>query len=120
MHLHLEDVVGDAVRHRISQDEPTEHGVRVERGSPLAGVLGEHEVPDVASWHHQAVDRLGEGLRPVAWAEDGTVEALALDGAESLMAVQWHPELQPERTPQQRLFRWLTAQGEARRSRGAS
>jgi putative glutamine amidotransferase len=45
------------------------------------------------SWHHQAVDRPGEGLRAVAWAPDGIIEALELDGHPNLLAVQWHPEL---------------------------
>jgi putative glutamine amidotransferase len=43
--------------------------------------------------HHQAVDRLGEGLVATAWAQDGTIEALepSEDGP-FLIAVQWHPE----------------------------
>jgi putative glutamine amidotransferase len=45
------------------------------------------------SWHHQALDRLGEGLRAVAWAPDGIVEAVEADGYPCLLAVQWHPEL---------------------------
>ena len=68
-------------------------------------VVGAVELPDVASWHHQAVDRLGAGLRAVAWAPDGTVEALELAEAPRLLAVQWHPELQIELgSPQRRLF----------------
>ena len=43
----------------------------------------------VNSAHHQAVDRLGDGLRAVQWAEDGVVEAVEGPG---ILAVQWHPE----------------------------
>lgn len=45
----------------------------------------------VNSAHHQAVERLGQGLRAVQWAADGTVEALCHKRL-PLWAVQWHPE----------------------------
>ena len=45
----------------------------------------------VNSAHHQGVDRLGEGLRAVAWSEGGVVEALDLPGY-PLLGVQFHPE----------------------------
>lgn len=45
----------------------------------------------VNSAHHQAVDRLGMGLRAVQWASDGTVEALRHESL-PIFAVQWHPE----------------------------
>jgi putative glutamine amidotransferase len=95
LHVHLPDVVGEKVPHRLSRERPTRHPVRVAPGSRLAGLLGPGELV-VASWHHQAVDRLGRGLRAVAWAEDTTVEAVELEGRPELLAVQWHPELQME------------------------
>lgn len=45
----------------------------------------------VNSAHHQAADLPGAGLREVAWAEDGTVEALRHKTL-PILAVQWHPE----------------------------
>lgn len=42
--------------------------------------------------HHQAVDRLGDGLVVTGRATDGTVEALELAGAPFVVGVQWHPE----------------------------
>jgi putative glutamine amidotransferase len=54
--------------------------------------------------HHQAIDKLGDGLRVVGRASDGIVEALELDG-QFLLAVQWHPEdTADEDAAQQRLF----------------
>ena len=54
--------------------------------------------------HHQAVDRVGDGLRVVARAADGIVEGMELDGA-FVLAVQWHPEDTAASDPaQQRLF----------------
>lgn len=93
LHPHLPDVVGEAVRHRTSQTEPARHPVRLEPTSALARQLGAAELEAVPSWHHQGVQRLGTGLRPVAWAPDEVVEALALDGEPQVSAIQWHPEL---------------------------
>jgi len=54
--------------------------------------------------HHQAIDKLGDGLRVVGRAKDGIVEALEIDGA-FMLAVQWHPEDTADDDPaQQRLF----------------
>jgi putative glutamine amidotransferase len=103
LHGHLPDVVGDDVAHRESQDRHALHRVVVAPESRLAEVLGTREL-EVASWHHQAVNRLGEGLRAVAWADDATVEAVELEGAPWLFAVQWHPELQLDEGAQRRLF----------------
>jgi putative glutamine amidotransferase len=42
--------------------------------------------------HHQAVDRLGSGLRVTASHRDGTVEGCELEGRAWVVGVQWHPE----------------------------
>jgi putative glutamine amidotransferase len=76
------------------QTEPataTTHSVHVDPGTRLASLLGT-EVLRVNSFHHQAVDRLGGGLRAVAHAADGTVEAVEAPGAEFVIGVQWHVE----------------------------
>jgi putative glutamine amidotransferase len=93
LHPHLPDVVGDSVAHRVSQTEAALHSVRVEPASALRRLLGADTLESVPSWHHQGVDRLGAGLRPVAWAPDSVVEALELAGEPQVAAVQWHPEL---------------------------
>ncbi|GAA2907088.1 hypothetical protein GCM10010517_73440 [Streptosporangium fragile] len=77
------------------------HPVRVAEGSRTAGVLGTDLA--VNSYHHQAVDRVGAGLRAVAHAPDGVVEAIEMDGA-PVIGVQWHPEMFAEPDP---LFGWL-------------
>ena len=63
----------------------------MEPGSALAGAVG--QAVDVPCYHHQAMDRLGRGLRATAWAQDGTVEAVELPGPHFVLGVQWHPEL---------------------------
>jgi putative glutamine amidotransferase len=64
--------------------------------TPLPGTLLARELPGpvvVRTYHHQAVDRLGEGLRAAALAGDGMVEAVELPAAPApALGVQWHPE----------------------------
>ncbi|MFH8451554.1 gamma-glutamyl-gamma-aminobutyrate hydrolase family protein [Streptomyces fungicidicus] len=63
---------------------------------PVPGTLYDATVPEqisVPTYHHQAVDRLGAGLIPSAYAEDGTVEAIELPGPGWTLGVQWHPEM---------------------------
>jgi putative glutamine amidotransferase len=86
---HLPDVVG----HGGHAPAPGEHGVHVVRLDPASatGRLLGKEV-GVPTYHHQGIDRLGSGVRPVAWATDGTVEAVEVTGHPELLAVQWHPE----------------------------
>jgi putative glutamine amidotransferase len=46
----------------------------------------------VNSLHHQALDRLGDGLVATGWSSDGTIESAECPG-HPVLAVQWHPEL---------------------------
>src|SRR5688500_4294709 len=55
------------------------HDVEVAAGTQLAALLGAGAL-GVNSFHHQAVDRLGHGLRICARAADGTVEGIEGDG----------------------------------------
>jgi putative glutamine amidotransferase len=93
------------------KDRPYEtvHGVSVDPGSLVASAVGSLEVA-VNSLHHQAVDRLGAGLRAVGWAEDGVVEAIESDGVGRFLGVQWHPELLPGAPAHERLFTWLVTE----------
>jgi putative glutamine amidotransferase len=82
----------DVPGHR--QTEPgvqATHDVRLEPGSRLAGILGATE-GRVNSFHHQAVDALGRGLRAVAWSPDGIVEGIEDPAAPWVLGVQWHAE----------------------------
>jgi putative glutamine amidotransferase len=86
---HLPDAVGHE-GHSPTPGTMAEHKVTVARSGILAAILGEgaHVVP---THHHQGIERLGDGLVATAWAEDGTVEAVELDGVFAI-GVQWHPE----------------------------
>ncbi|MGH9113931.1 MAG: gamma-glutamyl-gamma-aminobutyrate hydrolase family protein [Acidimicrobiales bacterium] len=89
LHQHLPDVVGE----QTHQPVPGTFGrvrVRVDRGSLLAAIVG--EAPEVRCHHHQAIDRLGDGVAVCARAADGTIEGVELAGPRFALGVQWHPE----------------------------
>jgi putative glutamine amidotransferase len=110
LHQHLPDVTDGSVEHRqtASGRLPT-HGVRIERGSRLNELVGAEEL-EVNSFHHQAADRLGGGLRAVAWAPDGVVEAIESEGEPFYLGVQWHVEGLVDRPRHLALFTELVSQ----------
>ena len=108
LHQHLPEVNG-GIEHRAGPGAYTATSVRVAPGSRLAEVLGERT--EVSCYHHQALDRLADGLVPVGWAPDGTLEAVELPGRAWVVGVQWHPE---ERADDDRLFAATVAAARAR------
>jgi putative glutamine amidotransferase len=92
------------IEHR--QPEPGSaptHAVSLEPTSLVAGCLGARDV-EVNSFHHQAVDRLGDGLRAVGWAPDGVIEAIEATDRSFTVAVQWHAESMVRSEEQARLL----------------
>jgi putative glutamine amidotransferase len=103
--------------HRQSEEaRVATHDVRVEEGSGLAAALGATRLA-VNTFHHQAIDALGGGVRAVAWAGDGTVEGIELDGPEFALGVQWHAEGLVDHDEQRSLFRSFVAAATRYRSR---
>jgi putative glutamine amidotransferase len=94
LHQHLPDLLGDS-RHAPVVGGFGDHPVHITPGSRLHAVLGRDDCV-VATEHHQAIDRLGRGLRAVAHASDGTVEAVEDPAYPALLAVQWHPEVRSD------------------------
>ena len=105
--LHLPDVRGESVIHRLPPRKPTYHPVRVEPEAALGLIYAQEEFP-VCSWHHQGVRKLGSDLRPIAHSADGVVEGLVYERHPFALGVQWHPEMQVADDPlQRRLFEAL-------------
>lgn len=67
------------------------HAVLVEADSRVGRAIGARTAT-CSCHHHQAVDRIGEGLRGTARTADGIVEAIELDGSAWVAGIQWHPE----------------------------
>jgi gamma-glutamyl-gamma-aminobutyrate hydrolase PuuD len=106
---HLPDEVGDE-KHKHTPGTFADHDVSVEAGSRLASVLGERA--PVKSHHHQGFGKVGEGLRVVAHAEDGTIEAVELPTHRFALGVLWHPEAGEDAS----LFEELVREAEQYRS----
>ena len=82
---HGHDVWGDGAYQPHAQ-------ALIEPGSCIAEIIGEG-LHDINSIHHQAIERVADGLKVTGSAPDGTIEAVeSKDGSWTLIAVQWHPE----------------------------
>jgi putative glutamine amidotransferase len=113
---HLPDVLGEN-----DHTGHTHQSAHIEPDSKLAQATGV-DVMVGSSNHHQAINRLGEGLAVTARHEDGTVEGIEATDRPWMVAVQWHPERTPEDVATQRLFRSFidAAQSYAERKRAAT
>jgi putative glutamine amidotransferase len=124
----------------LYQDLPSEATVEVEHRQPGSRSDATHSVTltdrdsrlaaafegscRVNSLHHQAIKRLGRGLKVIAHSEDGLAEAVeAADDYPFLLAVQWHPEEMADRAEQRKIFEQFLAkcrEGAAQKRAGAS
>src|SRR3954470_3921608 len=101
---HLPERFGRAIQHRQLADGPAStHPVEVAEDSALARALGGTEL-EVNSYHHQSTSGLGRGVRAVAWAPDGVVEAIEVPRSAFAIGVQWHAESMADSEPHTRLF----------------
>ena len=76
LHQHLPDRPGTTLDHRQSAPgDRVTHRVEIAAGSRLARLMGRRRAR-VNSFHHQAINRLGAGLRAVAWSPDGVIEGV--------------------------------------------
>jgi putative glutamine amidotransferase len=102
---HVPERFGAEIEHRqIGYGSTPAHAIEVDPESTLARALGRTSV-EVNSYHHQAADQVGRGLRAVAWSPDGLIEAVEAPGREFVVGVQWHAEAMAEVPEQAALFR---------------
>ncbi|HEY6890084.1 MAG TPA: gamma-glutamyl-gamma-aminobutyrate hydrolase family protein [Solirubrobacter sp.] len=107
LHQHLPDLT--RLDHRQTQAPfETTHSVTVRAGSPLHRLTRRRGL-EVNSFHHQAIDELGERLVPCAHAPDGTIEALYDPALRFCLGVQWHAEALTHRAEHAPLLRELVA-----------
>jgi putative glutamine amidotransferase len=86
---HLPETIGHEA-HRETPGVFSDHVVEVDPDSRLGAIVGASV--DVKSHHHQGYGDVGEGLRVVARADDGTVEAVEDPERRFAVGVLWHPE----------------------------
>jgi putative glutamine amidotransferase len=106
--------LGERVHRHVVQE------IAVDPGTALARLVGTS--PTISCYHHQGIGRLGAGLRAVAHAPDGVIEAVELENSSGwYLGVQWHPEDTAAHDPVQAgLFGELVAQASALASLRAS
>lgn len=114
IHQHLPDDRPGSREHRGG----VEHAVAIEPGSKLARILGERETT-VVSRHHQALSRVEPPWSVSARDDEGLIEAIERAQHPFAIGVQWHPELAPEGSAHDRLFRALIGAAAIRATRRA-
>jgi putative glutamine amidotransferase len=92
----------DGHRQDVPCEQPT-RTVDVAADSLLHVLVADQRIA-VNSFHHQAIAAIGHGLRPVAWADDGVIEAVEAPGARFVLGIQWHAEALIARAEQLALF----------------
>jgi len=86
--------IGVKVSHKSVGNENCTHKISILQGSDLRKIIND-SISIVNSYHHQAIEKLADCFKIVAFAEDGIPEAIEWKdpaGKPFLMAVQWHPE----------------------------
>lgn len=85
--------------HRADDSKPydirygPQHPIHIRPGGLLEQINGGLDDVIVNTVHGQAIDKVGEGLRVEAVADDGVIEAVSVEGAKDFaLSVQWHPE----------------------------
>lgn len=92
LHQHVPALSGTVQHEQLEIGGTPSHGVALEPGSALAQAFGAERIR-TNSYHHQAVDKLGQGLRVVGRSADGIAEALENTEGSFVLSVQWHPEM---------------------------
>ena len=104
LHQHLPEISTEISHRQRFPGNQTSHAIEIDPESRLAAVLGDTEI-EVNSFHHQAIDRLGDGLKVNARAPDGTIEGVEDPDRPFLIGVQWHAETLVHRPYEAALFR---------------
>jgi len=109
LYTHIQDQLQPSLKHdwypKFSRDKLA-HEVSLVSGSKLDEIFGAKQIR-VNSLHHQGIARVGKGLKATAFAPDGLVEGLEVEGADFALGVQWHPECLPDDPGMQSLFKAL-------------
>ena len=103
LHQHISDWEHLTAHRSPDGTDSALHDVRIEAGSRLRKAMGADRA-ETFSHHHQALDRVADGLVPVAWADDGLLEAVEHEDG-WVVGIQWHAEATAAADPvQQALF----------------
>jgi len=88
LHQDIQDILENPLIHV----KGAVHPLKLNEKSELYGIIRKNDFI-VNSYHHQAINKIGKGLKTTAHTSDGIVEGLESE-EHFLQAVQWHPELE--------------------------
>lgn len=111
LYTHIQDQMSPSLKHDWFPKFPRDklaHTVSLVCESKLQDIYGDSDIR-VNSLHHQGISQVGQGLQATAFASDGLVEGLEVDGEDFALGVQWHPECLPEDAGMQKLFKTFVA-----------
>lgn len=111
LHQHLPDIIGTE-RYGLGGGIFADNEMRVDAHSRIAGLVG--DAVTGKSYHHQSIDRVADALVVTARTDDGTIQAVELPELSFGVAVQWHPEQDPDDI---RLFEGLVLAARSYRAR---
>ncbi|MFY9468538.1 MAG: gamma-glutamyl-gamma-aminobutyrate hydrolase family protein [Solirubrobacterales bacterium] len=107
LYQHIPDAPGAGLEHRQKElGHTTTHDVDIVSDSLLRATIGVDSA-SVNSFHHQAVERLGGGLRASAHSKDGIIEGVEAVDRDFVLGVQWHAESLTDTPQHEALFRGL-------------
>ncbi|MDP6907238.1 MAG: gamma-glutamyl-gamma-aminobutyrate hydrolase family protein, partial [Candidatus Marinimicrobia bacterium] len=110
----LNKQLAGSINHGKFNGDWSKHSVDIDQSSILSKIINDDKI-EVASTHHQGIRDLGSDLIPIAWSDDGLIEAIEDSKVpNSFIAVQWHPELMPNNINQKKLFSWLISEAKNR------
>jgi putative glutamine amidotransferase len=101
----------DKLEHRKLNDVVLRHDVTISPDSVLALAVRKTQI-SVNTYHKQAVDTVGRGLRVTARAPDGVIEAIEDPTMPLLVGVQWHPERISSEPEHSAIFKMLVEASE--------
>lgn len=117
LHQFLPDLPRDsAIEHRKLDRELPAHAIRVQGDSQIGKAIGKTEL-EANTYHKQAANKMGRGLRVVATSPDGVIEAFEDPNFPLFAAVQWHPERLNDRAEHLALFELLVDKARETRAR---
>ena len=89
LNQHLPETLG-VDRYRAGEGVFAVTDVEIDQGTAIGALVGDSLA--VKSYHHQSIADVAEGLRVTARSDDGTIQAVELEGVPFGLGVQWHPE----------------------------
>lgn len=90
----IETTIKSDISHLASLEDKSQliHEVRIKKNSFLNEIYQTENLL-VNSFHHQCIDRVGNGFEVIAESEDDVIEGIIYNGPEWIVGIQWHPEM---------------------------